>query len=86
MSHFYNYDTRGASSSSQIIWLENRVRELEEQLEQAVLTEREACAKICEDAEIEYWGEYIIESDPHTEGMSDASGILAEKIRARSNV
>lgn len=34
MSHFYNYDTRGASSSSQIIWLEDRVKQLEKQLNQ----------------------------------------------------
>lgn len=33
MSNFYNYDTRGASYSDQIIWLEDRVKALEEEIE-----------------------------------------------------
>jgi len=32
MDKFYNYDTRGTPQSSQMIWMENRIRELEVEL------------------------------------------------------
>lgn len=38
MSHFYQYDTRGASTASQMIWLEdelNRLRDQNERLRNA---------------------------------------------------
>ena len=38
MNHFYNYDTRGASHASQIVWLESeleRVREDNDKLRNA---------------------------------------------------
>lgn len=33
MSKFYNYDTRGASYADQLIWFEDKVERLEDQLE-----------------------------------------------------
>lgn len=38
MAHFYNYDTRGASASSQIITLERMLAEVEERNEKLTST------------------------------------------------
>ena len=64
-------------------------------IQAAVMTEREACAKVCEDISEDRWNLYkgrppytgseSGRADPHEQGMSMGASECAEAIRARSN-
>lgn len=46
--------------------------------------EREACAKVCEEIEMNMWEEYKIDRNPHFSSGSDGATVCAAAIRARS--
>ena len=63
--------------------------ELAASVEVAVLAEREACAKLCEELEMKWWGEYKNpgpnRADPYFDAKSDGACEAAAAIRARGD-
>jgi hypothetical protein len=53
--------------------------------EAAIKAEREACAKVCDDAEASRYEWWDARADPADEGAARCAGELAQAIRARSN-
>ena len=49
----------------------------------AVLREREACAKVCDDYSEFRWSWWKARADPLDQGASDAADELAQRIRSR---
>ena len=47
--------------------------------------ENEACAKVCEEIEMNMWEEYKIDRNPHFSSGSDGATVCATAIRARGD-